>query len=621
MQDACQPIVVPRVYALKQSGTLRLDQAVRCYAGTGGSTMIALTGGPGSGKSTAIEYLRTALPPRPPVSFFDEPLVQEARQAARSSLVIFSSPEKHKLSDLLELRLAPWGTDEFIEYLLATNRARVKSVMARLEHDQHRSLIGGAPELWRPMLDAMAADESISNALGALRRVVDQAFPHKLRTRAVIDACYERLDAKDAGQWPLALRERLAARWRQPPPAFRHRAARLVVLLDSIVSGLTLGRRVALVTRALPHDLISLCGHAASNIGAVRAALIEMLADKRTTQHGTIASILHASGSGWEFPPEVIPSLNGAHLAGAWFRKQNWPGLSATQADLDGADLAGCNLDGASFEGTSLRGARLTAASLVRAAMWGAALNGANLSEANLTRAFVRSDLEDADLSGATLTEAEVNFSRLKGARFVGAILRGAEFVRCALDDADFSRADLTKARFNELSFRSARIDAANFSGATIRHCDLEGVACTAANFGGARFESVDLTSSHLPRANFRDAALPGCGLAEIDWEGADLRGADLRGVTFHAGSSRSGLVGSPLACEGSRTGFYTDESNEQDFKAPEQIRKANLCGADLRGARIDGVDFYLVDLRGAQLDPAQLDWLRLSGAILESRA
>ena len=42
-------------------------------------------------------------------------------------------------------------------------------------------------------------------------------------------------------------------------------------------------------------------------------------------------------------------------------------------------------------------------------------------------------------------------------------------------------------------------------------------------------------------------------------------------------GSSRSGLVESPIASLGTRTGFYTDDFNEQDFKSPEEIRKANL--------------------------------------------
>jgi hypothetical protein len=82
----------------------------------------------------------------------------------------------------------------------------------------------------------------------------------------------------------------------------------------------------------------------------------------------------------------------------------------------------------------------------------------------------------------------------------------------------------------------------------------------------------------------------------------------------------RIGLVNSPIACEGSRTGFYTDELYEQEFKSPEEIRKANLHGADLRGAKIDNLDFYLVDLRGALYTADQEAHFRRSGAILESR-
>ena len=97
-------------------------------------------------------------------------------------------------------------------------------------------------------------------------------------------------------------------------------------------------------------------------------------------------------------------------------------------------------------------------------------------------------------------------------------------------------------------------------------------------------------------------ARLCNAGLGDVDWPGVCLRGSDLRQATFHMGSSRSGLVDSTIASEGSRTGFYTDDYSEQDFKSPEEIRKANLCRADLRGALIDGVDFYLVDLRGRSL-------------------
>jgi uncharacterized protein YjbI with pentapeptide repeats len=113
-------------------------------------------------------------------------------------------------------------------------------------------------------------------------------------------------------------------------------------------------------------------------------------------------------------------------------------------------------------------------------------------------------------------------------------------------------------------------------------------------------------------------ATLTGAGLGGIDWPNANLREANLSGATFHMGSSRSGLVGSPYACEGSKTGFYTDDYEDLSFKRPEEVRKANLCGADMRNVRAEGVDFYLVDLRGAKMDRALFEQARNTGAILE---
>lgn len=67
-------------------------------------------------------------------------------------------------------------------------------------------------------------------------------------------------------------------------------------------------------------------------------------------------------------------------------------------------------------------------------------------------------------------------------------------------------------------------------------------------------------------------------------------------------------------------TGFYTDDYEEQNFKAPEEIRKANLRGADLRGALVADTDFYLVDLRDAKYDAEQERHFRRCGAILDCR-
>ncbi len=139
----------------------------------------------------------------------------------------------------------------------------------------------------------------------------------------------------------------------------------------------------------------------------------------------------------------------------------------------------------------------------------------------------------------------------------------------------------------------------------------------TAPDFHEAKLLDALLTGSRMPGANFLGADLRNAGLAEVDWPEANLRDADLRGASFHLGSSRNGLVGSTIACEGSRTGFYTDDYDDQIVKPAEEIRKANLRGADLRGADIQDVDFYLVDLRDALYTSDQAEHFRSCRAIL----
>ena len=152
---------------------------------------------------------------------------------------------------------------------------------------------------------------------------------------------------------------------------------------------------------------------------------------------------------------------------------------------------------------------------------------------------------------------------------------------------------------------------------AILRAAQLEDILVVHARLKGANLSSAHLTGSALPAADLRGADLRGAELAEINWEEADLRGANLADASFHMGSSRSGLVDSPYACEGSKTGFYTDDFEDLSFKRPEEIRKANLVNADLRDVRAERVDFYLVDLRGAKMDADLREQARESGAIL----
>ena len=213
-----------------------------------------------------------------------------------------------------------------------------------------------------------------------------------------------------------------------------------------------------------------------------------------------------------------------------------------------------------------------------------------------------RAKLGGADLRGASLCDADLRHANLSMVRLADVDLRGT---------------DLRGATLGGLKLRLARLDGARLATADLCRADLEGMDLEGADFHGALLRAALLTGSHLPNADFAGADLRDAGLAEVSWRGVNLAGANLSGATFHLGSSRSGKVDSSIASEGTRTGFYTDEYFEQAFRAPGEIRKADLREVDLRGAVIDDVDFYLVDLRGAHYDAAQLVHLRRTRAIL----
>lgn len=81
-------------------------------------------------------------------------------------------------------------------------------------------------------------------------------------------------------------------------------------------------------------------------------------------------------------------------------------------------------------------------------------------------------------------------------------------------------------------------------------------------------------------------------------------------------GLSRSGPAGSAIACEGSTTGFYTDDYPDLSHKDPELIRKANICGA-----KVFATDWYLVDLCRAKYDVDQGRCFARCGATLYDRS
>jgi uncharacterized protein YjbI with pentapeptide repeats len=630
--------VRPRVYSAASGEALLLEDEVRRLLTAGTRGVVALLGPAGSGKTAALQHLAAALPPDAPVTVLDgQDYARWAPDANRLVVYAPASPPKVSpgaqdlMADLvavapdpralrvIEYRLAPWGPDDLIEYLLSAHRPRCAAVMARVR-PRDRALLGGLPELWRVVLDRLAADDTLPDPCAALHRYLGEHLSDTDLLERARSAC---LNAQVAAGDDLAAALTALARPGFAPGlvrALRHPAAQLLLAAERIAADLRGDGDCDVLALRLPRELVKSAGTLLADDGRALARLHGLL-DGAPWSHAMAVSILHATGTGWLPQARELTALAGAYLDGA-----RWPGVSLAKADLTEADLSGADLFGARLSGACARKAVLTRARLREALLDGLVAAEADLGHADLSGAkaddarFNGANLEGARLDGAILAGASFPDANLSAATFQGACLRGASLTGARVEGADFTDADLTNAELTGLCLREATWVGANFAAAKMDRCDLEYLALPAACFERAYLKGALLTGTTMAGANFEHACLCEAGLADVEWEGVSLRGADLRGASFHMGSCRSGLVGSPIPCEGSRTGFYTDELDEQTYKAPEEIRKANLCGADLRGALLDGVDFYLVDLRGARYDPDQEEQLRRSGAILEAR-
>jgi uncharacterized protein YjbI with pentapeptide repeats len=502
--------------------------------------------------------------------------------------------------------LASWNQDDLIEYLLAAYPDHCAGIMSRLTEANDGEFIAGIPELWTIVLDRMASDGSIRDVRTALRRELAARFGKQAAARQLVeDFCLSALkrNGKLVLNLPLSLLSGDAASCAQQAASLarmvRHRPIALLLAADRIVTIAQHGDVKLGPTGQLPRDVIE---EAAQQIKGNTLALQHLARwideRKNSAVHPTAASLLYAMLPDWRPVASSQPRLGGAYLDGA-----SWSGL-----DLSGAEL----------QETELEQADLSEANLTAARVEHAHLRAADLHKALLNRCIARrADLSGADLRSVCALSANFQQANLTGARLSDAVLGSAELQEANIEGADFTDANLKGAVLSGLPLRLAKFDGAFFGWAKMQRCDLEGVELTAPSFRYADLRHALLTGSRMPHANFEHADLRDAGLAAVDWTGANLSRADLRGANFHLGSSRDGLVGSPIACEGSRTGFYTDDYHDRDVKPAAEIRKANLCGADLRFANIKDVDFYLVDLRDAKYTKDQAEHLHRCRAIL----
>jgi uncharacterized protein YjbI with pentapeptide repeats/energy-coupling factor transporter ATP-binding protein EcfA2 len=613
-----QAPVRPRVLSPQGDVALPLDEEILALLEEGEPGAVALLGPPGSGKTTALQHLAAVLPRQAPVTLLDGPARAQVLEARRERLAIYAAAEPCVHRHLRTYRLAPWDKDSLIEYLLATHRSRCASVMRRL-CDADQALFRGTPELWRVVLDELALDPALPDARAALHRYLDAQLPDTDLLQRARSACLNALAAEpphkpqpveqlgEAGFIPGVVR------------VLRHPAVQRQLAAERIAADLRDGGDCDYLALALSRGLIRAAAALAAEDGRALERLRDLVAGPPWGQ-AMAASLLLAAVPDWRPEPDQVPVLAGAHLGHALWAGVRLPEVNLCRADLRQADLSGADLDGADASRARLTRARLTGASLKGLKAMTADLSGADLSAARGQGAqFYAAVLAGADLTGAAFRSGRFNKANLSGAVLTGADLAGASFRGATIRGADFSGANLAGADLAELPLCQAVLRGACLRQAWLRKSDLEELDLAGVDLRSACLTGALLTGANLAGANLSAARLCGARLGEVNLEHACLRDANLRGATFQMGSTRSGTLITPIASEGTRTGFYTEESEEQYFKSPEEIRKANLCGADLRGALIDGVDFYLVDLRGALYDPAQEVHFRRCRAILDA--
>jgi uncharacterized protein YjbI with pentapeptide repeats len=576
--------------------------------------VIAITGQAGSGKSTALAHAAASLAHRDDVVFLDEPSIKEMESRRPDETVVATLP---RFGQGIEMVLEPWRQDELIEYLLVCHHEKCASVIRRLGPAARWTW---APQLACVVLDRFAGNEMLCDPTEALLQHVDGWLSDSTLKAMVEQVCIALLTSEEKeihaafaklskAACPLPVRKFLA-----------HDRVCLPLAARRLIESISRGKFYEL-QRPLPYALIDRVGTMCRQNERALDQLRGFFGSKKNEiAQPKAASILVVADPAWRPGKLRRP----AYLIGGILPKVCWSKVNLFRAwlagcDFSDADLAGANFDESSavdagFPGANLRGASFIGANASRSSFRRANLSRARLMKSHLAKAdFSEANLADADLTAADLSQADLSSALLQNANLTKAKLVGVQ-----LGDADLSGAILREAELHGVDFREARLTGTCFDKANLSHAQFEDVVIAQAQMQGAVLSGAHLTGSSMPGANLRDAVLKFAGLGEIDWENADLRGANLSGATFHMGSSRSGLVNSPIACEGSRTGFYTDDFDDMTFKRPEEVRKANLRGADLRGVDARSVDFYLVDLRGAKLDRSLLDQARQTGAILE---
>jgi uncharacterized protein YjbI with pentapeptide repeats len=642
-----KPFVIPRAVLPNNSVALPIVDALIQLLERKDFKTIQVTGFRAfEGLEWALEEIRSLIHP-PPVELC---LLRKDHQYES---VLLTVAQGHASTTL---DFQPWGVDEIIEYLLAKYPDHCQHVMSVIQNEVGD--IGQVnAELWTQVIDRLIEcgfSKSIQDLkMDLLRESLSLPPRDPFRVRSIEEIARVHLvDQEEKShlasrltRWTTALLDdhdlynallsnylvsqleflAFKPKW-TIMPTNRGTRKRLFSRLWLRFSFRTVtpfriirvGDPAQLLRVPIPLEVIRMASDRLNAIPEIRAMLLRKLEIPECT--ATVASLLFGMDADWKPGQRPAPwSLRQASFAGAKWRQCHFDHAKFFRIDLSNADMNRGSFEDAAFEQVSAISSNWSNGNMIRSLIMGSQFSISKLERCQ----FKESDLHACDFTDAVLEHSNFRRSKLyrcvlkrTSCRFVN--FAHTRFLETILDRCDFSFASLKFALLVGIDLRSCIFESTNLSMARMGGCNLEGQLITKSRFYRAMMVRCMMTGTRFRDLDMRRANFTESRLGEIEWTDCDLRECDFRGCTFHFGSTRCGMVGSPYPSHGTRTGFYSDDLERLYYESPESVRRGNMQGCDLRGANIEGVDFYLIDLRGAKLDPWQRRQMGATGAILD---
>jgi len=331
---------------------------------------------------------------------------------------------------------------------------------------------------------------------------------------------------------------------------------------------------------------------------------------------------------------EDVSSGNDAQLDHLELPNTCWRGHDLRRATFEGSNLTSALFADARLFDANFRNANLTKARLDSAFVWGADFTGAILTGADMTRMYgltesmlkSSANYQARNLDGILLGSNDMHGWDFSGQSMIGtalgsqfpftiltdANLRGADLTRGYLSQARAERADFTGATFLRSNIWGLHIDGAIFDDTTSRGLLFTHMSSTATyssgsltgvslrwndlsnwSFAGKYLTDVDFSHSTLANLNLADATISGVAFRDTTARG--FTEAILRSTASYRSRQMEGinLLANDLRGWDFRGQDLTDATFALPGIEPARLDMANLGGADLRGATLDGISGF----------------------------